>query len=519
MKQLLTLLLTLSVALGFGQNGNTFNFVIETTEDKTEYMFSVDDAVDIEVDWGNGSSDTYNGNDTPTHDFGEAGLWTIKVSGQSSSIRFWTGWGCTYAEMLRDILTPVSDGVTGIISTLNMFRGTTVESFTAADFFDDASANVTDMSNMFRGSDFNQDISNWDVSNVTNMMRIFQSSEFNQDIGAWDVSSVTNMRGMFSDSDFNQDIGNWDVSNVENFNLFLFGSELSTENYNKLLIKWSELNLQQDISFDGGSSKYDLGLPQDRRQHIIDEFGWTFTDGGDTGNEVFLLTLYANPQDAGEVEGEGLYYADDNVDVKAMANLGYELISWTDGNDEEVNTDSEFVFTMPAEAVSLTANFALIDYHLTVTIDPEGAGSVSGADTYNMGEEVTLEALPNEGWTFVNWSDGEEVLSADETYVFTMPAADVTLTANYSSTTSVAETNYSVPITIYPNPAQNHITIEGIAGKSTIEVFSITGAKLMRLENQSGSVNLEVSGLENGIYIISINAEKGVVSRKVFIYK
>ena len=80
---------------------------------------------------------------------------------------------------------------------------------------------VTDMSAMFfidydTASDFNQDISSWDVSNVTNMSYMFLVAEtFNQAIGNWDTSNVTVMYGMFLGADaFNQPIGNWDVSNV-----------------------------------------------------------------------------------------------------------------------------------------------------------------------------------------------------------------------------------------------------------------------------------------------------------------
>ena len=41
----------------------------------------------------------------------------------------------------------------------------------------------------------------------------FGAKEFNQDISNWDVSNVTNMSFMFADAiSFNQDIGNWDVS-------------------------------------------------------------------------------------------------------------------------------------------------------------------------------------------------------------------------------------------------------------------------------------------------------------------
>ena len=76
---------------------------------------------------------------------------------------------------------------------------------------------ITDMSDLFRGLDFNGNISNWDVSNVTNMMYMFGWCEsFNQDISNWDVSKVVSMWGMFwGCKSFNQDISNWDVSNVK----------------------------------------------------------------------------------------------------------------------------------------------------------------------------------------------------------------------------------------------------------------------------------------------------------------
>jgi surface protein len=76
---------------------------------------------------------------------------------------------------------------------------------------------ITDMSYLFYGkSDFDQDISSWDVSRVTRMIAMFASaSAFNQPIGAWNVSEVTNMRSMFTGaSSFNQPIENWNVTKV-----------------------------------------------------------------------------------------------------------------------------------------------------------------------------------------------------------------------------------------------------------------------------------------------------------------
>lgn len=68
------------------------------------------------------------------------------------------------------------------------------------------------LSSTFSGAtNFNQDISGWDVSTITIMDNIFKNaSSFNQNIGGWNVSSVTNMAAMFSGaSAFNQNIGSW----------------------------------------------------------------------------------------------------------------------------------------------------------------------------------------------------------------------------------------------------------------------------------------------------------------------
>ena len=72
---------------------------------------------------------------------------------------------------------------------------------------------ITDMSNLFMSwhgfyNNFNDDISNWDVSSVTNMYQMFyKASGFNQPLNNWDVSSVTNMQQMFdAATSFNQDL-------------------------------------------------------------------------------------------------------------------------------------------------------------------------------------------------------------------------------------------------------------------------------------------------------------------------
>ena len=100
---------------------------------------------------------------------------------------------------------------------------------------------ITDMSNLFGGTNFNGDISSWDVSNVKNMCVMFYGCEsFNQDISSWDVSNVTDMRYMFGwCEDFNQDISSWDVSNVNNMSFMFY----NCESFNQNISKWNVLNV------------------------------------------------------------------------------------------------------------------------------------------------------------------------------------------------------------------------------------------------------------------------------------
>jgi hypothetical protein len=70
------------------------------------------------------------------------------------------------------------------------------------------------------------------------------------------------------------------VGNVTNMSNMFEYVTLSTENYNSLLLGWSQQQLQPNVNFHGGNSHYNYGAPADARQSIIDNFNWTITDGG-----------------------------------------------------------------------------------------------------------------------------------------------------------------------------------------------------------------------------------------------
>tara|TARA_R110001592_G_C12948250_1_gene731085 strand:+ start:44 stop:853 length:810 start_codon:yes stop_codon:yes gene_type:complete len=165
-------------------------------------------------------------------------------------------------------------------------------------------SSVTDMSEMFNGARaFNQDISTkqvtlangftytaWNVSNVTNMDLTFRLAEsFNQDIGTWDVSSVTKMlKIMIQCNAFNQDISSWDISNVaNNEQIYISDTQMSTPNYDALLIAWSVLpNLPTGVELtmkviSSTIPKYSIGAATTARGILTSSpNNWTIIDNG-----------------------------------------------------------------------------------------------------------------------------------------------------------------------------------------------------------------------------------------------
>ncbi len=160
---------------------------------------------------------------------------------------------------------------------------------------------------------------------------------------------------------------------------------------------------------------------------------------GCTPAETYNLTMAADPAGGGTATDEtgGSPYAEGaDVSIKAVANTGYEFVGWTASAGTFVDEDAaETIFTMPAQDVTVTANFALV-YDLTMAVNPAGSGAATDeTDTspYPAGTDVSIKAVPAASYQFVMWTApaGGFADSNAATTTFTMPAEDVTATAHF----------------------------------------------------------------------------------------
>lgn len=131
----------------------------------------------------------------------------------------------------------------------------------------------------------------------------------------------------------------------------------------------------------------------------------------------YELTVVANPAEGGVVTGGGSYQYGATATLTATANLGYAFTGWNDG----ILTASRQV-TVAGNA-TYTANFVQEEYHINITVSNAAYGTTSGSGTYHYGDMVTAQATANQGFRFVQWSNGV----TDNPYTF---AATESLTLN-----------------------------------------------------------------------------------------
>ena len=127
--------------------------------------------------------------------------------------------------------------------------------------------------------------------------------------------------------------------------------------------------------------------------------------------------------------GGGVFIQGASVTITANEPAtGKKFSGWTiEGISGLDTTQTSITFNMPANAVTATANYEDIEYTVTVN-------GGTGAGTYKEGDSVTITATVPTGKRFVEWTSESGITFADKTSVtttFTMPAGDVTATANY----------------------------------------------------------------------------------------
>jgi hypothetical protein len=98
---------------------------------------------------------------------------------------------------------------------------------------------------------------------------------------------------------------------------------------------------------------------------------------------------------------------DDAIISAEPINDCYRFVNWTDAETGAVVSTKKTDTLNFTKNVSLIANFVLDTFNLTLTANPTDYGNVKGTGKVLCGNEVVIEAIPNNCKLFVNWTDAE----------------------------------------------------------------------------------------------------------------
>jgi len=282
-----------------------------------------------------------------------------------------------------------------------------------------------------------------------------------------------------------------------------------------------------------------------------------------SGTVEYFVKLIPSDASMGTAVGEGQYPAGSVIEIKAIPFEHAQFESWDDGNTDNPRTlvvNSDLILTAIFEPRPM--------YNISVSSVSNTMGTAFGGGTFYANSEITIGAIPNEGYHFSGWQDGEMsnprtvIVTSDAEYIAyfsqTLPTT-YTITVHYlpeqglilgagtyvvgSTATLVAipndgyvfakwsdevtestrqiyidhdieltalfsytdvEENNAENVILYPNPANNVIHIEGLEGASEVLIYNIYGVRV-KTRTLSGDGDINVSDLAAGLYLLRVN--------------
>ncbi|MCB0400931.1 MAG: T9SS type A sorting domain-containing protein [Flavobacteriales bacterium] len=131
-----------------------------------------------------------------------------------------------------------------------------------------------------------------------------------------------------------------------------------------------------------------------------------------------------------------------------------------------------------------------------VTINVTGSVPVTSASQYTFEFFMNLDVYAG----FGTYAGGDAYQGG-----VLVSGIDVAFVVDISVATDVEELE-TTTTSVYPNPATNLLNIETAEKIMTVNIYSVNGA-LVKTDNQAA---IDISSLENGMYIVSVQTESGI---------
>jgi len=272
------------------------------------------------------------------------------------------------------------------------------------------------------------------------------------------------------------------------------------------------------------------------------------------GNEADPLTLNVSVI-AADTEGPEITFVSvpdtlpiygtvPNIDVLVLDNVDCENVTYTIEGDDMIETAIPGEYTITVTATDSSGNTSTAT-HIVVVTD-------------NVAPNISLESNPvttdcGDDGVFDENDLGEDFVEVDDNFtssddlvvevdfttvdcdndgeyevIYTVTdesgnTDDVTLTVIVEEEMTIGVEDYLVELVdIYPNPTQGIINVDVADLKVTeINIYNVVGELVYKsfVNNFATSTNIDLSDQPEGIYMVNVNTEEGMVTKKLTISK
>ena len=146
------------------------------------------------------------------------------------------------------------------------------------------------------------------------------------------------------------------------------------------------------------------------------------------------------------------------------------------------------------------------------SVDPAGG-------YYDENSIVTLTAIPDPGYAFINWTGD---LSGSKNPLTLTMDNNKTVVANFGAVTQAPQVPAeSTQIVVYPNPSNVGsftVALQNLVGAVELRLTDMNGKTVFSERTQihhAGHVQLPLNGLDKGTYILSVIAKDKVIYKKI----
>jgi len=211
------------------------------------------------------------------------------------------------------------------------------------------------------------------------------------------------------------------------------------------------------------------------------------------GTETKTISLFSNNNEWGVVTGDGVYELGAEVEIKATPKEGYRFVQWSDGS-----TQQERVIEVSNDVMLIATFEKIVEIEKrTITLYSNNTewGFVAGAGEYPIGNSVEINAVPKDGYRFVQWSDGITLQQR------TIEVLDnITLIATFEKSQTAIE-NIVAESSVYVVDNVIYITAER---DFPIMIYDVNGKCVYKSNNTTKAI---VTIQQVGLYLVKVGKD------------